>query len=295
MNKVLKLGGAAVLLLAATAVAVVLLGEQRGKARAERKVTVNVQAVAYTDDAAAVQRGSYLYASRGCGDCHGANGGGATLANDGKGTHLAGPNLTRGNPAMAAYTEVDWVRSIRHGVAPDGHALRLMASEDYNRLSNADLAALVAHLRQLPPVSGREKPVLELPLPARVLYGFGQIPEAYEKIDHRLPPLATVAEAATPEYGEYVAQMCKGCHGGGFDGGKIVGAPPDWPPAPRLSAGADSAMARYGDLAAFARMMSSGKRPDGTPVAVMPFGALAQMNATEVEALYRYLRRQAGL
>jgi mono/diheme cytochrome c family protein len=89
--------------------------------------------------------------------------------------------------------------------------------------------------------------------------------------------------------------MCKGCHGPKLQGGRIPGSPPDWPPAARLAAGPDSAMARYGDRDAFAAMLKTGKRPDGTAIAVMPFAALSQLNATETEALYHYLRRLAGL
>ena len=127
---------------------------------------------------------------------HGADGAGATIADDGKGTQLAGPNITRGNPTLAAYKEVDWVRSIRHGVTPTGRVLRLMPSQDYNRLTDIDLAAIVAYARQLAPQSGRLHGTVELPLIARVIYGFGGIPEVYEKINHALPPSQPVAQAA---------------------------------------------------------------------------------------------------
>ncbi len=110
-----------------------------------------------------------MFGSRGCAECHGANGGGATLVDDGKGLKLAGPNITAGLPRMAAYQPVDWVRSIRHGVGTDGHALRLMPSEDYNRLTDDDLASVVAYIRQLPPQSGREHGTIEhlLVMPVR--------------------------------------------------------------------------------------------------------------------------------
>ena len=60
-----------------------------------------------------------------------------------------------------------------------------MPSEDYNRFTDDDLAALVAYVRQLPPAAGGG-PVLDLPLPVRVLYGFGLIHDAADKIDHTL-------------------------------------------------------------------------------------------------------------
>ena len=285
--------GSVVVLVAAGAAAVVV-GERLAVQRAQRVVEVSVQPVAYRSDEAALQRGRYLFASRGCADCHGAEGGGRTLVDDGKGTRLAGHNITRGNPELAAYTEVDWVRSIRHGVAPSGRPLRLMPSEDYNRLTDDDLAAVVAWARQLPPASGNLRPTIELPLPARVLYGFGAIPEAFEKIDHRRPPSQPVPEGATADYGAYVAQMCMGCHGHDLAGGRIAGGPPDWPPAARLRPGEGSVMPRYADAAAFTKMLRTGKRPDGTPIAVMPFESLAQMSDTESAALFHYLKGLPG-
>ena len=282
------------LLLLALAVAVLAAaaiggGLWLGDRRAARTVQVAVTPVAYRDDAPSLERGRYLYGSRGCADCHGADGGGRTLVNDGKGTHLAGPNLTAGNPKMARYTEVDWVRSIRHGVAPSGRVLRLMPSEEYHGLSDDDLAALVAHVRSLPSRQGREHGVIELPLPARVLYGFGAIPEAYERIDHALPPSPPLVPAISVEYGRYVATMCTGCHGATLMGGRIVGAPPDWPPASQLRGGAGSVMPRYADRAAFVAMLRSGKRPDGSKIAVMPFEALGQLNDTDAAALHAFL------
>ena len=268
---------------------VVAAGLLMGERRAARRVELTVQPVALREDAGAVERGRYLYASRGCIDCHGADGGGATLVDDGNGLELAGPNITSGSARIAAYQPVDWVRSIRHGVGSDGRALRLMPSEDYNRLTDDDLAGIVAYLRQLAPMKGNERGTIDLPLPARVLYGFGAIPEAVTKIDHSLPPATPVPEGVSVEHGRYVAEMCKGCHGAKLGGGRIPGAPPDWPPAPRLSAGPDSAMPRYASSEAFIGMMRSGKRADGSAIAVMPFSSLGTLNDTDLNALHRYL------
>jgi mono/diheme cytochrome c family protein len=260
-----------------------------GEQRAARRVDIRVAPVALRSDAAAIERGRYLYQSRGCAECHGANGGGATLAEDGKGLKLAGPNLTAGNPRMASYQPVDWVRSIRHGVGADGRPLRLMPSEDYNRLTDDDLASIVAYVRQLAPQPGRERGIVQLPLPGRVMYGLGAIPEAVARIDHSLPPATPVAEGVSVEHGRYVAQMCAGCHGDRMQGGKIIGAPPDWPAAARLAAGEGSVMPRYKDAEAFVAMMRSGKRPDGSAIAVMPFGSLKTMSDTDLRALHLYL------
>lgn len=294
MNRWIRRGAVALGALALLAVVAALVGERMGVQRMNRTIDVKVTPVPYRTDVAAVERGRYLFTSRGCTECHGDNGGGRTLADDGKGTRLAGPNITPGNPALAAYKPADWVRSVRHGVGPDGRPLRLMPSEDYNRLTDDDLASLVAYARQLAPASGNLKGTIELPLPARVLYGFGAIPEAVEKIDHTLPPASPVAEGVTAAHGHYVAQMCTGCHGASLAGGKISGAPPDWPPAARLAPGEGSAMVRYPDAATFMRMMRSGKRPDGSPIAVMPFESLSRLSDTDTQALHLYLASLAA-
>jgi mono/diheme cytochrome c family protein len=147
----------------------------------------------------------------------------------------------------------------------------------------------VAYVRQLAPQTGHEQGVVQLPLPGRVMYGLGRIPEAVTKIDHSLPPAKAVPEGVTLDHGRYVAQMCAGCHGARLLGGKIAGAPPDWPAAPRLAAGEGSVMPRYKDAEAFVAMMRTGKRPDGSAVAVMPFASLKTMSDTDLRALHLYL------
>jgi hypothetical protein len=81
--------------------------------------------------------------------------------------------------------------------------------------------------------------------------------------------------------------MCKGCHGDALKGGKIPGAPPEWPAAADLTA--RSVYATYDTAQKFRAMMRGGKRPDGAAIQVMPFPTLAQMNDTDLDALYLYL------
>ena len=276
--------GLVVVLVAGAAV----LGTQLAERKRMRQVSVTVQPVAYASDTQALERGRYLFQSRGCAECHGANGGGRDFVNDGKGTRIAGPNITPGG-VVAGYQPEDWVRTIRHGVKPNGRPALIMPSEDYNRFTNEDLAALVAHVRSLPPQNPRAA-VIELPLPAWVLYGFGAIPDAAQRIDHSLPPSTPVAAAVTVQHGAYVANMCIGCHGEKLSGGKIPGGPPDWPAAANITPGEGSAMVRYKDAAQFMAMMRSGKRPDGSAIQVMPFGSFSVMNDVDTQALYAYLK-----
>jgi mono/diheme cytochrome c family protein len=290
MNRWWKVAGGTVAALVVVAGAVAVAGVQLAERRMQRKVPVPVRPVAYSTDGAALERGRYLFSSRGCVDCHGANGAGRTFVDDGKGLHIRGPNITTGpGSVVSSYRPEDWVAAIRHGVAPGGRPLMIMPSEDYNRFTDADLAALVAYLRSLPPVAG-EPALVRLPLPARVLYGFGAIDDAAAKIDHSLPPPRPVAEGVNLAHGAYVANMCLGCHGPQLAGGRIPGAPPDWPAAPNLTPGAGSGMVRYADADALLRLFKTGKRADGSAVKVMPFESLREMSETDVRALHLYLR-----
>lgn len=287
MIRVLKWVAAALAVLAVLAALILVVGSQMGERKRTRQVSLQIDPVTPAMDAASLELGRYLFMSRGCAECHGAAGGGREFVNDGKGMRLAGPNITAGG-VTAAYQPLDWTRTIRHGVKPNGRPVFIMPSEDYNRLTNPDLAALIGFVQSLPPLTGGAA-VIETPLPVMVLYGFGSIRDAAEKIDHGRPPSEPIPVAVTPEHGAYVANTCIGCHGPGLSGGKIPGGPPDWPPAANLTPGDGGIMARYPDAASFSAMLHSGQRPDGTPIAVMPFAALRELNQTDLQALYLYL------
>lgn len=281
------------LIVAGTAAAGLYLAEQKRN----RFIDIKPRPVAYTTDAQTIERGRYLYASRGCTDCHGAQGTGREFVNDGKGTRLAGPNITALG-VVARYQPEDWNSVIRHGVKPNGRPLLVMPSEDYNRFTNDDLNALVAYVRQLPPQQGGQAQALvELPRPAWVLYGLGFIPDAAARIDHQLAPSRPVPAGVTVANGQYVANMCIGCHGATLAGGKIPGAPPDWPAAsdirPREQS-PQSALAHYPTSASFVAMLRTGKRPDGTPIQVMPFESLGQLSDVDAQALYLFLTSPEG-
>lgn len=290
MNKWIRraaIVGVALLLLVAVAV---LVATQLAQQKMNRRVVLTLAAVAPATDPAAIERGRYLYASRGCAECHAANGGGKVFVDDGKGMKLAGPHISPGTGSVtAAYRDEDWVRIIRHGVKPDGRPAMIMPSEDYNRFTDVDLAALVAYVKQMPAAAGGAA-VLDLPLPVRVLYGLGAIEDAAAKIDHRLAPAQPVAEGVSVEHGQYVANMCLGCHGPQLAGGKVPGGPPDWPPAARLAGAGNVMSTQYADAEAFVKMLRSGKRADGGKIEVMPFEALAQLSDVDARALHLYLK-----
>jgi mono/diheme cytochrome c family protein len=298
MSKWVKRTSIVLAMLALLLLVTTVVGKAIGERKMERNIVLSVAPVAVTVDPARLERGRYLYNTRGCAHCHGANGAGKTVIREG-GMYVVAPNITAGaNSAVTGYTTVDWVRTLRHGVKRNGNPVMIMPSEDYNRLTDDDTAALVGYARQLPPVPG-ERAQVQVPVPVKVLYAFGVIRDASEKIDHTLPPPRPVEAGINVEYGAYVANACIGCHGARLSGGKIPGGPPTWPAASNLTPGKGSAMTRYPTPEMFLAMMRSGRRPDGSTISpVMPFSSLAQMNDTDLRALHAYLKtvppRDAG-
>jgi mono/diheme cytochrome c family protein len=291
MNKWLKRSVIAIVAVVALGAAALALGSYLGDRKAQRHVEVSVAAVEVPADAASLERGRYLFSSRGCAECHGANGGGREFINDGKSMVVKSPNISNGPGSVVVnYSAVDWVRTIRHGVKPNGQPVFIMPSEDYNRLTDADVGALIAYAKQLPRANGSG---LQAKVPALVktLYAAGVIQDAAEKIDHRLPSAAPVPASVSREHGAYVANMCIGCHGEHLSGGKVPGGPPDWPPAANLTPGEGSAMPRYANAEQFVAMLRSGKRPDGSAIdKAMPFESLGALNDVDAQALYLHLK-----
>lgn len=290
MNKWMKRTSIALGVLAAAGLAAVLAGHALGERKMQRVIRVAVQPVAVTPTPAALAQGRYLFSTRGCADCHGASGAGKEVIRSGA-MLVVSPNITTGgNSAVSGYTNADWVRTLRHGVKPDGTPIMIMPSEDYSRLTDEDVAAIIAWVGQLPPVKGRQR-VVQLPYMVKVMYGFGAVRDAAEIIDHSLPPETPVKTEVSVAHGAYVAHSCVGCHGATLSGGRIPGAPAEWPAPANLTPGEGSAMVRYASPEAFMQMLRTGKRPDGSAIStVMPFGSLRQMSDTDVRALHSYLR-----
>lgn len=260
----------------------------RAEYRLSQRLAVPERGVAVRTDAAARERGRYLFASLGCGGCHGADGGGHVMWESGA-NRLVAPHIAPGAGSVtAAYRPQDWDRAVRHGLRPDGRGLVAMPSIDYSRLADDDLGALVGHIVHLPAVDhdpGRHR----LGTLLKAAIGLGRMPLAPDAIDHGLPPSPPVAATVSLERGRYVAQACVGCHGPQLRGGPIPGMPPGTPAAADLLPGAGQVLQRYPDAAALRTMFRSGRRPDGSPIAVMPFASLSQLDDTDGAALHLYL------
>jgi mono/diheme cytochrome c family protein len=254
--------------------------------------------LAIVRDSATIARGAHLTSTyAGCVDCHGADFGGRIVIDNPAVGRLVGTNLTTGaGGVLAQYSDEALDAALRHGVGPDGRKLRFMPAHEFSGLADADVAAIIAYLRSLPPVD-RTMPATRIGPLARVLHLADQfILLPYDRIDHSKQSLAAAPVGVNTAHGAYIANACVGCHGPQLSGGPIPGAPPEWKPAANIT---PAGIGRWSEDD-FMRAMRTGVRPGGTTIdALMPWRLYKDMTDDELRALYGYLRtvgaRQYGM
>lgn len=243
--------------------------------------------VAIPSDPAAILRGQHLVeAVAVCTICHGPKLGGKLAFKDsflGRGYTT---NLTSGQGGIGrSYSDADWVRSIRYGVRPDGHGIPFMPSDYFYTITDADLGAIIAYLKSLPPVDNTRTHV-EINLPARILIDWGVLGDLVRaaNIDFRAPrPDPPASE------GEYLAGVggCTFCHGQGMRGGQ--GPEPGAPAGTNLTSHGPLAKWNFSD---FRDTIRNGVTPDHHPIdpKFMPWLAYRNMTDGELKAIWTYLR-----
>jgi mono/diheme cytochrome c family protein len=241
-------------------------------------------------DSSAVARGKHIVETHGCIKCHGDNFGGKIFLDNPALGRVVAPNLTSGRSGVQPqYSDSDWIRAIRHGIGVEGKPLLVMPSQDYYFLSDEDLGAVIAFLKQLPAVDN-ELPAMRVGTLARILYQLGKldvlIPAA--QIAHEAPRPEAPLPGVTPAYGKYIVQgNCQGCHGENLLGGPPL--VPGYPPVPNLTKAGPLAKWQEND---FIKALRTGRTPEGKQMngEFMPWLELGQMNDTELRAMWAYLQ-----
>src|SRR5213075_660330 len=95
MKRAIKIGGAVLLVIFALAGGTLAFAVWLGEHKFEREVLVKVVPIAYASGPAALKQGRYLYETRGCVSCHGPDGSGRVMIDEG-GMFVRTPNITRG-------------------------------------------------------------------------------------------------------------------------------------------------------------------------------------------------------
>lgn len=236
-------------------------------------------------------RGRHLATAIGkCVECHGSDMGGKAFMDAGPLGVVVATNLTSGRGGIASrYSDGQLERAIRHGIGAEGRALFIMPSNEFAAMSDADVQALIAYLRTLPPVD-RTVPATNVRTLGRALYLAGKLPLLpAELMDHRAARPAPVPAGVTVEYGQYLATIggCRGCHGPDLAGTPPMG-PPGTPPPANLTAAGELGKWSKDD---FVRALRTGRRPNGTVIdPFMPWALAGQMTEDEMSAVWMYIK-----
>ena len=218
--------------------------------------------------------GKHLATLYGCRDCHGADLTGRMQYGT-PGLAIAAPNLRH---FVMQYTDADFDRAVRRGLAPSARALWLMPSDSYIYMRDSDLAAIIAYTRALPP-KGPGWPAPRFDLPARLAVLAGRLAPVDPYDMGRHTPLSV-----GPRYdgGRYLAAMtCSSCHGTDLTG--------------KGAAGDLKTIAAY-SRAQFFGLLRSGRLASGRRAPAMARLAGARFQAFrdyEIDALYAYLKARA--
>lgn len=287
MRRALKWLGialASVLILVVIGVAVVYAISSRAMSKV---YTVTPASLSIPSDSASVARGRHLAtAVNQCLNCHGDNLAGKVFVDNAVMGRIYSTNLTRGKGGLGEYSDVDYVRSIRHGIGRDGKPLLAMPVDAFFHMSDADLSSVIAYLKTVPAVDAVVPPKKVGPL-ARALYlatDFPLVPA--ENLQHDQPRPAETPRGVTTEYGNYLATIggCKSCHLPDLNGGVPV-------EGNVFTANLTPTGIGKWTEADFFKAMRNGIRPDGRVLsAAMPWPYMRHMTDDELRALWIYLR-----
>jgi mono/diheme cytochrome c family protein len=253
-----------------------------------RTYTVTVPTLTIPTDPASVARGKYLveHVSM-CVECHDKDLGGKIVADNFAMGRLASANLTRGRGGIGgSLSDEDFVRTLLHGVRPDGRSLTFMPVADFH-FNEADAGAIVAYIKSVPPVD-RELPPMSVGPMARALGLFTNFPLApAAKIDHATAKFEAASNSSTSAdpaaAGQYIVSTagCRSCHGPELAGG---GGPP--PGAANITPVGIGTWSEQDFLTA----LREHKRPDGTTIGeAMPRG-YGQMSEDDLHKIFSYLK-----
>lgn len=293
MRKTLKWIGIALgSLIGLLAIALIVLNFV-GSAKANKIYEIAGETVTIPTDAAAIQRGQHVAIIYTCTNCHTANLGGELGFVVPGMVSIPTPNLTSGAGGIAPLlSDEDWLRAIRHGVGHDGRGLLIMPAQGFNALSAADLGALIAYLKSVPPVDN-QLPERRIELLGRLMMAVGLFPApAVEKIDHTSPPGELPMAGVSIASGRYLTRTCLECHGANLNGAPF-GPPGQEVPSPNLTPG--------GELAGwteeqFFTTIRTGFTPGGHQLSEdMPWVNFGQMTDEELSSVWLYLQSLPAL
>ena len=255
----------------------------RKQAEAEPAPAVQPAAVTfdgadYATEEAKLAHGKRLTRVLGCFGCHGDTLQGTNVTKNDPGFgDMNAPNLTL---LVPTYSDAELDRVIRGGVPKDGREFWFMPSEAYQFLSDADLAALIAHLRSVKP-AGKPMPPVRVGEGLRKQVADGEFGNSLEMI-RRFRDQGPPHFGKRHREGRQLAQMvCAECHNSALQGFK------DFTP--------DLDIAGAYTHAELETLLTTGKGKSKPDLGLMSAsaGRFATMTPRERKAIIDYLKARA--
>jgi mono/diheme cytochrome c family protein len=269
-------------------------------------------------DSATVARGEYIYKYQArCWSCHATGHADATTPPTGGmvfDLSTAGPgfgvwrarNITPDvATGLGAWSDGEIVQAIREGIRKDRTVMfPIMPNDWFKDMADADVLAVVAYLRSLPPVA-HEIPPQEPSFVAKALFTFGVLkPQPAVTAPITAPPAGE-----TVAYGKYLASAlagCLDCHtprnledgqfyldslgaGSSFAFGEAENAP-FLTYARNITPDKETGIGSWTE-AQFMAAVTTGMRPDGTVLdPIMPYAHYKASSEEDLRAIHVYLR-----
>ncbi len=270
------LGGLVGLLVLAAIGIFLVSGYMLGKTHEAKAETLSAPTAALLSDAPRQAR------VQGCLNCHGDGLRGKVMIDAPVFARLTAPNLTE---VAARATDQQLAAAIRQGIGHDGRALFIMPSPQYSRLSDAEIAALIAFIRSQPRAPGNVEGFKPGPI-GRAVVVTGGLQPATAKIDeYRTKAPIQVGAAHAPGH-RLAANSCSECHGPALEGQNMG----------QGSVAPDLMIAGAYDLEAFKTLLRTGKAAGGKKLGIMKEVAekdFVHLTDAEIKSLHDYLRARA--
>ena len=217
----------------------------------------------------------------GCTNCHGEGMRGKVMDDIPNVARILAPNIAQLATRMS---DQQLAAAIRQGIGHDGRALFVMPSPQYSRMTDGEVAAMVAWLRSLPKVPGESGRVTLGPI-GRFGVATGKFRSAPEMVEDfkAQAPITLGAEHEPARH--FAATACAECHGPALYGAELpFGTTPDL----RVAAGYDAKQ--------FRTLLRTGRTPSGKDLGLMKEVAeqdFVHMTDAEIDALHAYLAARA--
>lgn len=219
---------------------------------------------------------------QGCLTCHGEGLRGSMMIDAPIFARVTAPNLTE---VAARASDQQLAAAIRQGIGHDGRALFIMPSPQYSRMSDGEVAALIAFIRSQPRAAGNSGGFKPGPI-GRAIVAIGRLrpaPAKMEEFRTRAPIQAGPAHSAGQRL---AANSCSECHGPALEGQTME----DGSEVPNLT------IAAAYDYDQFRTLLRTGRTPGNKKLGLMKEVAekdFVHLTDAEIKALHDYLRARA--